>query len=153
MKLYRILKKMQMEKIRAEHKKHGMEGFALLEAMLSICIVTFALGALLWFIIFSLDAQKRSYRSFEMGLELQSLHDRLMGKNFDSDEMTEGNYYEYQGKFTKGWTIKNISVDLKRLCLWIRCYYGGGLVTRKCEFYKSRYFFSVKNQLVEVAND
>lgn len=88
-----------------------------------------------------------------MGLELQSLHDQLMGKDFDSEEMDEGNYSEYQGKFTKGWIIKNISVDLKRLCLWINCYYGGGLITRKCEFYKSRYFFSVKNQLLEVTND
>jgi hypothetical protein len=136
--------KMKMNKKTIGWTGKQPEGFTIVEALVNLMLMLFALLMISTALISAIDGYKKSFLRFTMTGELESCKNRLLSKPFDARELEDGNYAEEDRLCRMKWNITTLSPSLKIIRLSITYHYKYGPVTQKTCFYKSKFIETLK---------
>jgi len=122
-----------------EMKKKGNSGFTVIEALISLLLVVVIVSMVSNVMVSGLHGYKRSQARLQMSQELELQKNLLLSKNFNDDELTEGDYSKKAENFSMQWKIIDLSPSLKKVSLFLLYNFEYSKVAKRMEFYKSKY--------------
>jgi Tfp pilus assembly protein PilV len=140
---------MKMNKKYFGYSGNRVDGFTIIETLISLLLVTLVMLSTALYIVYALDGYKKSNLRFMMTQEIESRKNQLFSKPFDSPELNDGSYSEDASLISSTWDIKSLTPSLKSIHLSVSIKSKYGTFKKKIDFYKSKYIKSIK----EVVHD
>lgn len=125
--------------IKKSRTGNDVSGFTLIETMVALVVILFVFMGISRVVVYSFNHYKKSRIDLDMRQTLESQRDHLLGRAYDSPEMTEGCHRGNAGSYCLDWEIRRLSATLKKVKLSISYNYKDSTLTRHTYFYKSKF--------------